>query len=173
MNYINNTSHLLRLNLQRKNNMKKLVITEEEKDNILNQHKKIKTTHYSDDDYEWFENVLPLGLDRNRLSSLDGLYTSHHNNDGKLIFKINGENCHLNAIGVVKDKRKMGIAKKLMNEVIKFCKSKGVTKITANISENNTPSLSLIKSLGIFRENKNVERYYDDGSKKIAFYTTI
>jgi L-amino acid N-acyltransferase YncA len=79
----------------------------------------------------------------------------------------------LNAIGVVKDKRKMGIAKKLMNEVIKFCKSKGVTKITANISENNTPSLSLIKSLGIFRENKNVERYYDDGSKKIAFYTTI
>ena len=60
-----------------------------------------------------------------------------------------------------------------MNDAINFCKSKGVTKITANISENNTPSLSLIKSLGIFKENKNVDRYYDDGSRKLAFYTEI
>ena len=140
---------------------------------ISEEHKEVKTSHYSDDDYDWFENVLPLGMDRKRLLSLDGLYTTHYNNDGKLIFKITGENCHLNAIGVVNDKRKTGLAKKLMNDAINFCKSKGVTKITANISENNTPSLSLIKSLGIFQENKNVERYYDDGSRKLAFYTEI
>jgi len=49
--------------------MEKLIITEEEKDDILNKYKKINTTHYSDDDYDWFENVLPLGMDRDRLSS--------------------------------------------------------------------------------------------------------
>lgn len=153
--------------------MKKIIITEEEKNDILNQHKKLNTKPYSDEDYDWFENVLPLGMDRNRLSLLDDLYTSHYNNDGKLIFKINGKNCHLNAIGVVDNKREIGIGKLLMNEAINFCKSKDVTKITANISEKNTASLSLIKSLGIFHENKNVERYYDDGSKKLSFYTNI
>jgi GNAT superfamily N-acetyltransferase len=112
-------------------------------------------------------------MDRDRLSQVENLYTTHYGDFGKLIFKINGENCHLNAIGVLPSKRKIGIGKKIMSEVINFCKSKGVNKITANISEKNIPSISLIKSLGIFDENKEVDRYYDDGSKKLSFYVKI
>jgi GNAT superfamily N-acetyltransferase len=153
--------------------MKKFVISEQEKDEILGQYNLLKTKPYSDDDYVWFEDILPLGMDRDRLSQVENLYTTHYGDFGKLIFKINGENCHLNAIGVLPSKRKIGIGKKIMSEVINFCKSKGVNKITANISEKNIPSLSLIKSLGIFDENKEVDRYYDDGSKKLSFYVKI
>ena len=133
----------------------------------------LHTKKYNDKDYDWFEKVYKIDLDRSKLSMVNDLYTTHYGDIGKAIFKINDNKAHVNIIATKNEERNKGVAKKITNEVEFFCKSKGVELITSNVSENNINSINLHISCG-FTENKNaIGRFYDDGSRKLAFYKKI
>lgn len=133
----------------------------------------VRVERYSDEDYDWFEEVFPLGLNRERLKSLSDLYTIHYGDKGKCIIKINGDKAHSNVIAVRPLERRKGVAKSLGEERERFCKSKGVKLITLNIREDNIASINLNKSLGFQQNEKVTDRFYNDGTKKLAFYKNI
>jgi len=133
----------------------------------------IETKKYSDEDYDWFEEVFPLKMDRNKLSSVSDLYTIHYGDKGKSIIRLSGDRCHINTIAVIDDYKNSGIGSKILQAVISLCESAGVKLITANVSENNIPSINLFVNSG-FKQNEDVtDRFYDDKSQKLAYYLEL
>ena len=133
----------------------------------------IDTKKYSDADYDWFEEVFPLKMDRNKLSSVSDLYTIHYGDKGKSIIRLSGDRCHINTIAVIDDYKNSGIGSKILQAVISLCESAGVKLITANVSENNIPSINLFVNSG-FKQNEDVtDRFYDDKSQKLAYYLEL
>ncbi len=152
----------------------KVVITEDQFNRvILKEQDSIETKKYSDKDYDWFEEVFPLKMDRNKLLSVSDLYTIHYGDKGKSIIRLSGDRCHINTIAVIDDYKNGGIGSEILHSVINLCKSGGVKLITANVSENNIPSINLLVNSG-FKQNEDVtDRFYDDGNQKLAYYLDL
>ena len=74
------------------------------------------------------------------------------------VFIVSGE-AYINNIAVLKDFRKQGIAKTIVNQLIDFCKNKNCEFITLEVRESNSPAISLYKKLN-FQEVANRKNYY-------------
>ena len=63
------------------------------------------------------------------------------------IFIVSGE-AYINNIAVLKDFRKKGIAKTIVNQLIDICKLKNCEFITLEVRESNFPAISLYEKQG-------------------------
>lgn len=62
--------------------------------------------------------------------------------------KMESEYAHLSRIGVSISNRQKGIAKELINTIIKFCKDQNKINITLYVQTDNQPALNLYKEYG-------------------------
>lgn len=75
-------------------------------------------------------------------------------------------------VAVHKEFRRQGIAKKLLLEMIKQCKSQGVFEINLEVRKSNTPAIELYKKLG-FVENGLRKRYYENTEDAILMQKVL
>ena len=73
-------------------------------------------------------------------------------------WNVAGEGCITN-IAVIPEKRRMGIGKKLIEEMIKSAKELDLSLLTLEVRESNTAAISLYKSFG-FEELGKRKNYY-------------
>ena len=78
------------------------------------------------------------------------------------------DECHITNIAVHSKYRRQGIAKKLVNEMIKLCDSHGISYILLEVRANNIPAQKLYESFGFKSDGirkgyyKNHDGTYDD-----------
>lgn len=95
-----------------------------------------------------------------------------NNNSSYLVARYDGEIVCYGGIKVVldvadvmnivtrKDKRNMGFAKFILNELINIAKEKGCTSITLEVNENNKPAIHLYEQSN-FKQVGLRKKYYD------------
>lgn len=88
---------------------------------------------------------------------------------GVRMFRMKDKKIHLNYAVVSESHRNLGVNKKMADKIIEMSKDSGVSIITSNVREGNKYSIKSLLSSG-FQINDKVERYYDDGEKKISFF---
>ena len=91
---------------------------------------------------------------------------------GIRIFRMNDGKIHLNYSAVIPEFRKMGLNKKMLNEIEKIGISNGVNVITSNVRESNIYSLKSLLGSG-FQINTNYDLKYPDGEKKIPLFKRL
>ena len=78
------------------------------------------------------------------------------------------DECHITNIAVHPDFRNSGIAKKLVDEMLKLCNSHGISYILLEVRTNNIPAQKLYESFGFKSDGirkqyyKNPDGTYDD-----------
>ncbi|MBQ7765122.1 ribosomal protein S18-alanine N-acetyltransferase [bacterium] len=78
------------------------------------------------------------------------------------------DECHITNIAVHPEFRHMGIAKKLVNGMIKLCNTHGISYILLEVRANNIPAQKLYESFGFKSDGirkeyyKNPDGTYDD-----------
>ena len=133
----------------------------------------IETKKYSDEDYDWFEKLTPLGLDRSELSSISDLYTIHYGDRAKSIIKLSGDKCHINTISVIDEHKSGEIGLKILQAIISLCKSLGVTLVTVSLSEENSSYVVLFSKLGFNTNEDMSDESYSDKSQKLTYYLEL
>ena len=61
---------------------------------------------------------------------------------------------------VNKNKRRLGIATHLLNEVFSFCRENGIKTLHLEVREKNTPAVCLYEKLGFIKDGER-KNYYD------------
>lgn len=61
---------------------------------------------------------------------------------------------------VNKNKRRLGIATRLLNEVFSFCRENGIKTLHLEVREKNTPAVCLYEKLGFIKDGER-KNYYD------------
>ena len=133
----------------------------------------IETKKYSDEDYDWFEKLTPLGLDRSELSSISDLYTIHYGDRAKSIIKLSGDKCHINTISVINEHKSGEIGLRILQAIISLCKSLGVTLVTVSLSEENSSYVVLFSKLGFNTNEDMSDESYSDKSQKLTYYLEL
>ena len=78
------------------------------------------------------------------------------------------DECHITNIAIHPDYRRNGIAKKLVNELFKYCNEHGISYILLEVRANNISAQKLYESLGFLTDGvrkgyyKNPDGTYDD-----------
>lgn len=75
------------------------------------------------------------------------------------IWNICGEGEVINT-AVRQDKRRMGIATRLLNEAFSFCRENNIKALHLEVRETNTPAISLYEKLGFIKDGER-KKYYD------------
>ena len=78
------------------------------------------------------------------------------------IWNICGEGEVINT-ATRKNKRRMGVATRLLNEAFSFCREKGIKTLHLEVRETNTPAICLYKKLGFIKDGER-KNYYDGNS---------
>jgi len=65
-----------------------------------------------------------------------------------VIDKDNHGHAHLISMWVAPEARKMGIAKKLIEELMSWARGNGLSQLLLEVAENNSPAIALYKKLG-------------------------
>lgn len=75
------------------------------------------------------------------------------------IWNICGEGEVINT-ATRKNKRRMGVATRLLNEAFSFCREKGIKTLHLEVRETNIPAICLYKKLGFIKDGER-KNYYD------------
>lgn len=105
----------------------------------------------------WSENLIRSGLD----SRLDTyfVYVDHGYILGYAIVRILADEGEIQRIAVYPEYRRQGIARKLMDAMVTFARSRGVRAIALEVRESNQGARNLYDSYG-FREEAVRRGYY-------------
>jgi ribosomal-protein-alanine N-acetyltransferase len=85
---------------------------------------------------------------------------------GYAVASIRGVGGHILSIAVSPEERRKGVGRRLMEEIVKELRLRGVSAITLETKRGN-PALYLYKSLG-FKSVGIIPRYYRDGTDAIS-----
>ena len=75
------------------------------------------------------------------------------------IWNICGEGEVINT-AVLKNKRRLGIGTRLLNEAFSFCRENGIKTLHLEVRKSNTPAISLYEKLGFIKDGER-KNYYD------------
>ncbi len=111
----------------------------------------------------WSKNSLFLEVTKNQLAKysvaeVDGLVVGYGG-----IWLILDEG-HITNIAVDKEYRRLGVGKRLLEELISLCRKYEIMGMTLEVREDNEPAKELYKSYG-FIENGRRPNYYQDVGK--------
>jgi ribosomal-protein-alanine acetyltransferase len=110
---------------------------------------------------ELLEKELSLSFSRFIVAEVDGEIV------GYLIAWIIGDSCELNRIAVAPCIRKKGIGKKLLYELIDYCKSRNVKEIFLEVRESNLNAIKLYRSSGF--ERISIRKNYYGGESAFIY----
>jgi len=79
---------------------------------------------------------------------------------------------HIVSIAVVRESRRHGIGKRLMEDVIGQLRSMGVNLVKLEVRESNQEAISLYERMGFQYEEK-MEGYYADGESAISMSLNV
>lgn len=77
------------------------------------------------------------------------------------------EVAHLVSLAVHPEVRRVGVARKLMEELLSKLRGMGFRELRLEVRIDNFPAISLYKALG-FREGRKLRGYYEDGSDALT-----
>ena len=105
----------------------------------------------------WSENLIRSGLD----SRLDTyfVYQDHDRILGYSIIRVLADEGEIQRIAVYPNYRRQGIARKLMDAMVSFSKTRGVRAIALEVRESNEGARKLYESYG-FRQEAVRKGYY-------------
>jgi ribosomal-protein-alanine N-acetyltransferase len=110
---------------------------------------------------ELLKKELSLSFSRFIVAEVDGEIV------GYLIAWIIGDSCELNRIAVAPCIRKKGIGKKLLYELIDYCKSRNVKEIFLEVRESNLNAIKLYRSSGF--ERISIRKNYYGGESAFIY----
>lgn len=105
----------------------------------------------------WSENLIRSGLD----SRLDTyfVYVYHGQIQGYSVIRVLADEGEIQRIAVYPECRRQGIARKLMDAMVAFSRSRGVRAIALEVRESNVGARKLYESYG-FKEEALRRGYY-------------
>lgn len=80
---------------------------------------------------------------------------------------------HITNIAVSKDYRRLGLGKKLLEELIKLCEEKEVSSMTLEVREDNEPAKELYKAYGFIESGRRTNYYHDVGKDAIVMWKKL
>ena len=110
---------------------------------------------------ELLEKELSLSFSRFIVAEVDGEVV------GYLIAWIVGDSCELNRIAVAPCMRRRGIGRKLLYELMDYCKNRNVKEIFLEVRESNLNAIKLYESSGF--EKISVRKNYYGGESAFIY----
>lgn len=80
---------------------------------------------------------------------------------------------HITNIAVDEKYRRMGLGKKILEELLYLCRSYGVKSITLEVREDNEPAKKLYKSYGFIESGRRRNYYQDVGKDAILMWKNL
>jgi ribosomal-protein-alanine N-acetyltransferase len=90
---------------------------------------------------------------------------------GYCVAAENGESAHLISIGVLREYRRQGVGRALIQKLLSNLNSR-VKELQLEVKEFNREAITLYEELG-FKQINYVENYYEDGSAAVKMFLTI
>ncbi len=80
---------------------------------------------------------------------------------------------HITNIAVSEDYRRLGLGKKLLEELIKLCEKYEISSMTLEVREDNEPAKELYKSYGFVEGGRRTNYYHDVGKDAIVMWKKL
>jgi ribosomal-protein-alanine N-acetyltransferase len=85
---------------------------------------------------------------------------------GYCVSSMRAEEAHLISIAVLRSRRRIGIAKTLIDELKRFLSDRGVMTLFLEVRVDNGTAIRLYSRLG-FRRVRIIDRYYSNGASAL------
>jgi [ribosomal protein S18]-alanine N-acetyltransferase len=79
---------------------------------------------------------------------------------GYILASSNDGSCHLSRIAIKPQFAGTGLGSLLLSELIEYCRSEGIQRITVNTQENNVASLKLYRKFGFITMDEKIPVFY-------------
>ena len=80
------------------------------------------------------------------------------------------DEAHITNVAVLPEYRKQGIGEKMMREILRIAKARGVVAMTLEVRPSNAPALALYHKLGFVSEGIRKQYYEDNGEDAIIMW---
>lgn len=120
----------------------------------------------------WSRNSFHLEITKNQLAQyfvaeLDGIVAGY----GGMWLIL--DECHITNIAVDKEYRRLGIGKKILEELIRLCENREITAMTLEVREDNQAAKQLYKSYGFVENGRRINYYHDVGKDAIIMWKNL
>lgn len=141
------------------------MMEETDLDRIMQVEKSCFTTPWSRDSFllEITKNQLAKYL----VAEVDGIIAGYGG-----IWLILDEG-HITNIAVDEEYRRLGLGKKLLEELIMLCKRYEIGSMTLEVREDNDPAIALYKSYGFIESGRRANYYQDVGKDAILMWKNL
>lgn len=138
---------------------------ESDLDRIMEVEKSCFTTPWSR--YSFLLEITKNQLARYFVAEVDGVVAGY----GGMWLIL--DECHITNIAVSEEYRRLGLGKKLLEELIKLCEKNEVRSMTLEVREDNEAAKDLYKSHGFIENGRRTNYYQDVGKDAIIMWKKL
>ncbi len=118
----------------------------------------------------WTENMVIESLEKGRLSG--EIAVAGDKKAGYITYSFAQDVADIDAVFVLPEYRKQGLATALLSRVLSALKECGVKKVFLEVRKSNLPAINLYSASGFFKISER-KKYYGDGEDALVFSKEI